>query len=287
MTNKVVLRTVEEFMADYQPVYKPLYAAFLGKSKAWSEVVGQLTFKRLDTVGDIRLKHVTPKDSELMQINAAHKSKVFKKYFVAGQFVQSLLQDTDGNEDVIKQVLDENQKLQDDLFLLGEGTSGSDVINNGLFYSGDANYVLENSASISNNSDNHLSGMHAAIMTNKIKADLVAGQKLVILYGSTLIPKALSLYPTSSKPFKEALQASLGAGYSIIEMPADVTPAGANGWIIANIDQVQLHYTTLPKLSAQGVDEREMESWHNFMAGSMMLEVLVSGAVIRQPCSFA
>jgi len=148
MTNKVALRTVEEFMADYQPVYQPLYPLFLGKSQAWSEQVGKLDFKRLDTVGDIRNKHITPKDTEMKQINAKEASKTFKKYFLASQYVQSAFQDNQGVEDVIAQVLDENQKLQDDLFLLGEGTSASTMVNNGLFWSSDSNYVLESSIEI-------------------------------------------------------------------------------------------------------------------------------------------
>jgi hypothetical protein len=135
MTNKIVLRTVEEFMSDYKPTYSPLYTLFLAKSQAYSEQVGQASFKRLDTVGDIRAKHVTPKDTELQQIAAKESSKTFKKYFLANQYIESNLQDRQGLEDVKAQVLDEHQKQADDLFLLGEGTSNSTMINNGLFWS--------------------------------------------------------------------------------------------------------------------------------------------------------
>lgn len=285
MTNKIVLRTVEEFMADYQPVYQPLYPLFLGKSQAYSEEAGKIDFKRVDTVGDIRLKHITPKDSEIKQIMAKESSKSFKKYFLAKQFVQSNLQDQRGNEDVIAQVLDENQKLADDLLLLGEGTSASTMINNGLFWSDDTNYILESSAEV-DNANAWLTDLHAKVVTAKIKADVVAGRKAIIFYGETLMPKLNGLYAASAQPFKSSLQAVLGGNYSIVELPADVTPSGTNGFIVVNLDQVKLHYTVMPQLKAQGVNEEKMYTWHNFLMGSMMLEVLASKAIIRQPLTF-
>jgi hypothetical protein len=285
MTNKIALREVEQFMADYKPVYQPIFPLFLGKAQSYSEEVGKMDFKRLEAMGDLRLKHVTPKDTELKQISAREGAKTFKKYFLANQYVQSNLQDRQGLEDVIAQVLDENNKLADDLLLLGEGTSASTMINNGLYWSSDANYVLESSVEVQN--DNAwLTDLHAKVVTSKIKADLVAGRKIVMFYGETMMPKVNGLYAASAQPFKASLQAVLGPNYSIAELPADVTPSSANGWIIVNMDQVKLHYTTVPVLKAQGVNEEKMYSWHNFLAGSMMLEVLVSKAIIRQPVTF-
>ena len=66
-------------------------------------------------------------------------------------------------------------------------------------------------------------------------------------------------------------------------MPADVTPASEDGWLIANRSQVKLHYTTLPGLKAQGVNEEKMYSWHNFLMGSSMVDVMAADAIIRQP----
>ncbi len=186
---------------------------------------------------------------------------------------------------MIAQVLDEHQRHADDLLLLGEGTSASNMINNGLFWSNDPNYVLESSVEV-DNANAWLTDLHAKIVTSKIKADLVSGKKIVLFYGATMMPKVNGLYAASAMPFKSSLQQVLGSNYSIAELPADVTPSGANGWMIVNVDQVKLHYTTLPKLAAQGVNEEKMYSWHNFLAGSMMLEVLASKAIIRQPVTF-
>ena len=286
MTNKIVTRTAEEFMQDYTPVYQPIYPLFLNsKAQAYTEEVGVMSFKRLEAVGDLRLKHITPKDTEIKQVSAKEGSKTFKKYFLANQYVQSEFQDRQGLEDVIAQVLDENQKLADDLLLLGEGTSASNMINNGLYWSNDANYVLETSIEI-DNANAWLTDLHAQVVTSKIKADLVSGRKVIFFYGSTMMPKINGLYASSGRSFKASLNEVLGANYSIAELPSDVTPSGANGWIIVNMDQVKLHYSALPTLKAQGVNEEKLYSWHNFVAGSMMLDVLVSKAVIRQPVTF-
>lgn len=284
-TNKLVLRSTDEVMADYVPTYQPFYPLLLGKSQGYSEEVGKVNFKRLEAMGDIRMKHVLPKDTEIRQIAATEKTKTFKKYFLANQFVQSTLQDTSQNEDVVRQVLDENNKLMDDLVLLGEGTGTGNVVNNGLYWSADSNYVLENSKEI-DNANAWLTDLHAQIVTTKIKADLVAGRKILVFYGADMMPKINGLYAASAQPFKSALLAVLGGNYSIAELPSEVTPSGANGWMIINVDQVKLHYTTLPVLNAQGVDERNMESWHNFLMGSAMVEVLAHKGVIRQPVTF-
>lgn len=286
MTNKIVLRDVDQFMADYQPGYSPIWGMFVsGKSQSYAQEVGKVNFKRLEAMGDLRLKAVTPKDTEMHQIAAAEKTKSYKKHFFAAQFVQSNLQDRQQNEDVVSQILDENQKLADDLLLLGEGTAANNVVNNALYWSGDPNYVLETSIEI-DNADGWLTDLHRQIVTAKIKADLVSGRKVVIFYGSSMIPKINSLYAATGRAFKVALQEVLGGLYSTMELPAAVTPSGANGWMIVNMDQVKLHYSTLPSLQAQGINEEKMYTWHNFLVGSMMLEVLQLNAIIRQPVTF-
>lgn len=284
-SNKIVLRDVDEIMADYVPTYQPLWPLLLGKSQAYPEEVGKLNFKRLEAVGDIRAKHYNPKDTHIHQISVVEKTKTFKKYFLAEQFVQSTLQDRSQNEDVVKQVLDENNKLMDDLVLLGEGTSASTMINNGLYWSNDVNYLLQSSTELAS-TGGHLPALHASIITQKLLADSVAGRKVIVFYGSTMLSKLCGIYD-SSVTFKSALQNAIGANYSIVEMPSEVTPATSYGFMILNLDQIKLHYTVAPKLSAQGVDERNMEVWHNFLMGSTMVEVLAYKGIIRQPHTFA
>lgn len=285
-TNKIALRSVEEFMSDYVPVYQPIFPLFLGKSQQYAAEVAKREFRRINAVADIRLKHVTPKDTELKQIAVMEGKKAFKSYFLANQFTMSNFQDRQGVEEVVAQVLDEHQIQADEMLLLGEGTSAGTVINNGLFWSADPNYTLETSTAVASDSG-HLPSLHSKIMTTATKANQVAGRKLLVLYGATTVEKSNGVYSSSSRGFKAVLEEVLGSNYSVAVLPEAATPSATNGWIIANLDQTKLHYTALPQLLAQGVNEEKMYAWFNFMMGSMMLEVLAGNGIIRQPATFA
>jgi hypothetical protein len=284
-TNRLVLKDVDQFMADYTPVYQPLYPLFLGQSQQYSEEVGLLNFKRLEAVGDIRGRHITPKDTDIKQIAVKEGSKTFKKYFLANQFVQSALQDTSRTEDVVRQVLDEHQKQFDEMMVKGEGTQNSDVVNNGLFWSGDSNLIVNSSAELDTDADaGGAIGLHSKVMEQAEIANAIAGRKIVIFYGANIVPIANGLFASSPQSVKKVIQDSLGAGYAAcLNLASNLTPASNHGFMIVNLDQVKLHYTALPKLKAQGVNEEKMYSWHNFIMGSCMLELLASGAVIKQP----
>ncbi len=284
-TNKISLRTVEEFMSDYTPIYQPIYPLFLGKSQQYAPEVGKLDFRRIETVGDIRAKHITPKDTEIRQVSVMEGKKSFKKYFLANQFTLSQVQDRQGIEEVVAQVLDEHQLQMDELFLLGEGTSYSNVINNGLFHSADANYTLNGSTAIASGSD-RLSDLHAKVVASAQDADQVAGRKIIMFYGTDILPLFNSIYSESSRAFKQVLAEVLGSNFSFVQMPKAATPS-QSGWIVANLDQTKLHYTSLPNLMAQGHNEEKMYYWHNFMMGSSMLEVLAKDGIIHQPATLA
>lgn len=61
MTNKIALRSVEEFLLGYKPSYNPILPLFLNNAQAYTVEAGKIDFKRADTVGDIRAKMVGPK----------------------------------------------------------------------------------------------------------------------------------------------------------------------------------------------------------------------------------
>ena len=285
-TNKLGLKTVDEFVSGYTPVYQAIFLLFLSRAKQYAEYVGTATTRRLEAVGDIRMGHQLPKQTEIKQVAATLKDRVFKKYFLASQFIQSELQDSEGIEDVVAQVLDENFKLQDDLLFLGEGTSASTMINNGLFWSNDPNYVLETSDAIANNSDNNLSALHSAIMDTVIEANKLPGKKILFVYGSAVISRLSAVYASSPVVFRTVLEQAMGPNWEIVEVPSDVALTG-QGWIAVNMQNIMFHYTVIPTLQNQGVDEKNMESWHNFLMGSCMLEVLAYGAIRRQPVTFS
>src|SRR6478752_5071437 len=133
-TNLIKLRTTEEVMSGYTPVYAPFSTIFMdqGRATAYEEVVGKIDFKRATTIGDIRAKHILPKDTEIKVVAVGDTSRSFKKYFLGNQYHYSLLQNSENPEDVIAQVLDEENFQMDELMMFGEGTAANNVINNGL-----------------------------------------------------------------------------------------------------------------------------------------------------------
>lgn len=282
-TNKVALKSITEFMTGYVPNYQPLYPLFLGKSQQYVQEVGKLTFKRATTIGDIRMKHVTPKDSEMRQIALTESSRVFRSYFLGNEFQISTLQNQDGIDQVVAEVLDENQKLMDDLLLLGEGTNVSTMINNGLFWSDDANWTSESSTEIAKTS--RLLDFHNSVVATANTLDQIAGRKAIIFYGSNVLPLFDSLHDSAVKAVKVALAEVLGSNYSLIKMPTGCTPASSHGWIGVNLDQVKLHYTILPKIDDQGTNAEKKYHWFNFLMGSCMLECLAPHAVVKQPAT--
>lgn len=286
-TNRIVLRTIQEFLQDYKPVYAPIYPLLLGKSQAYAEEVGRIDFKRAVTVGDIRTKHQTPKDTEMKQINVNEGTKSFKKYFLANQFTQSNIQDNTLLEDIVAQVLDEHHKQQDELVMFGEGTSAlSDVVNNGLFWSNDPNYDLESSVTVNGTAVDPLIDLHAKVMTSVRSADTVAGKKVIIFFGTAILPLFDGIFASHNNAFKKVLADSLqGSDYSLMKMPPTLTTQSTSGWLVVNLDQVKMHYTALPQLKNQGVNDEKMYAWFNFLMGSTMVDVLASKGIIHQPAT--
>lgn len=286
MTNKIALRTVEEFMSDYTPVYQPIYPLFLGKSQQYAQEVGKRDFRRVQAVGDIRGDIITPKDTHIKQISVMEGKKTFKSYFRANQFLLSSIQDRQGVEEVVSQVLDEHQIQMDEILMTGEGTSGSDVLNNGLYWSADPNYTLESAISSISATD-RARLVYGHLQTTIAKAKQLSGRKVVMLYGATTKGVYNGLLASSDKALATVLRESASPDVSFIEVPDSPTPSGGEGWIVANMDQCKLHYNTLPQLLAQGNNEEKMHLWFNFLEGSMMLECLAKNAVIRQPVTYA
>lgn len=285
-TNLITLKTSEEYMSGYLPIYRPIYPLFLAKSVAYDADVGNVSFRKVTAIGDIRQKRILPKDTEIKQINVTDTRKSFAKYFFANQYTISDLQDQEGTEDVIQQVLDEHQLQADELLMLGDGTSTANILNNGLYLSNDPNYTLKSSTAIASG-DGRLADFHNKVVASANQADQVAGRKVILFYGSDIIPLFNSVYGATTRAWKAVLSEVLGGDYSFVKIPEAATPSGANGWIVANMDQVKLHYTLFPELADQGYNNEKGYYWFNFRMGSLMLEVTQKDGVIRQPATLA
>ena len=124
------------------------------------------------------------------------------------------------------------------------------------------------------------------MITTAEDASVLGGQKVIFVYGDAMMAKYNGKFSGSDKPFSAVLAEGLGNDYSVVKIPKSLAGNGANGWIIANIDQVKMHFTKLPELLSQGYNEEKMYYWHNFMTGSVMLEVKARGGITRQPITF-
>lgn len=285
-TNKLIVNSTEEFMAAYRPKYNPLYGLLLARSKQYPLEMGSVKMTKSTAVGDIRAKRITPKDNILSQITVSSGSKSFKKYAFGNQYIQSEFQEAGDIDGIVAQVLDEHQKQFDEITLLGDGTAANNVINNGLYWSGDANYVLNSSAAISA-SPNAQTSLYAKIQEVLSAAREVSGPKAIVLYGATTLSTYDSLMPDAETSFKSVLKDGLEVSETVIRMPKDITPSSSNGFIVISLDEVMFHYLTLPKVLNNGVNEEKLHSWHNFVIGSSMVEVEAPGAIIRQPLTFS
>jgi len=283
MTNKLTTRDVEEFLADYTPSYSPIMPLLMKNSQVYDVEQGSVSFKRAEAIGDLRSKRIGPKDTEWKQILAGQSKKSFKKYFMGSQFIQSTLQNREGFETIISQALDEHNKQQDELMLTGGGTDNASVLNAGLFFSNDSNYVTETSHEVALADGLHLDDLYAKMVEVYENADELDGEKLIMPYGADLLGKFNSLFKETKTPFSRVLRDAIQA--SIAKMPASVTPSG-NGFIVINLDHIKLHYTTFAKIDDQGTNAEKKYVWTNFLMGSTMVECLTRKAIVHQPLTF-
>lgn len=81
MTNKISVKSVEEFMSGYTPTYNPFYPLFMAKAAFYPQEVGGNSFKRVEAIGDIRMKRILPKDTEMQQVSFQMLRKHSKNIF--------------------------------------------------------------------------------------------------------------------------------------------------------------------------------------------------------------
>lgn len=282
-TSKIQLRTIEEQISDFKPAYAPIYPLFLASNaKQYAETVGEVNYTRMEVAGDVRAKRITPKDSEMHLIAVGPSKKGFKKYFSGAAFQVSTLQGTDGVEQVNGQVLDEHNKQFDELLAFGDGTADNNVVNNGLYWSGDPNHVTNSSYEVKKGTaGDYLVDLHNKIQSIVNGLDSVPGRKIVFTWGDVSM-RMNSMYGTNGLLFKEVLQKSVGDSVSFVKLPSNMAAANTSGFIVVAMDQVSTSYTTAPKIDDQGVNAEKKHVWTNFLSGSIMLDVGMLGAITKQ-----
>jgi len=285
-TNNLVLKEVDQYMADYAPAYTALMPAFMRTSQSYAAEVGKINFKRVSVIGDIRSKVIDPKDTAIKLLKVGQDRKSFNKYFLGSKFTSSELQSSDEIEEAIKMFLDEHNKQSDEIFLTGDGTNDSNTLNNGLLYSQDKNYFKRGSAEVEKDAnDSHLADLYDKITDAIDEADDLDGQKLVLFYGDRPIKEHKGLFVETKTSLIETLVGA-NAGVSFGKIPKEITPSGEAGILVCNLDQLKLNYTVLAQLRDRDVNKEDMYFWANFIMGSSMLEVKNKKGIVRQPLTF-
>lgn len=279
MTNKIVFRSVEEFMAGFTPRYTPLMGLFLDGARQHETAVGEAKYSKIEAMGDIRSRVVTPKDTELHQIGAGSSSKAYKKYFLGSQYIQSNLQDRQGYEDVVSEALDEHNKHNDEIFLSGDGQ------NNGLLVSSDPNFTLRTAPG----NITTLDALYNEVVAEALVANEIEGRKVLLYFGDTMSTRFNALFADTNRAFSAVLgEAEALSEYDFIKVPTSVLPASlTNGFAIVNMGKIQVHYMLLPEVNNQGTNEEKNYAWTNFLQGSSMVDVKVKDGIIVQPLTFA
>lgn len=284
-TNLVRSAKAEEFLTGYNPVYKPIYPLFLDNAQEYAMEAAERKFKRAEALGDIRNRRILPKDSEIKQWAIGETQKSFKAYLHASQFVRSTIQNAEGIQDGFAQALEEHQKAADELFCFGDGTSSATAVNNGLIYSTDSNFTLKSGANLGTTST--LQNFHSKIME---LLDLSPeGDKMVLVYGSAALGWLNNIHGGGSgQTVLQALNASSNA--QIIKAPSEiggVVDSSSQGVIVVSKQHIKTHYCALPQMLSQGIDEKNLEAWANFIQGNFMVEVLTKNGIIHQPLTAA
>ncbi len=282
-TNLIISQTSQEFLAGYTPVYSPIYPLFTQGGQQYAMQAAERTLRRAVALGDIRTKRVTPKDTEVKHFNAGPVDKTFKAYMNVVRFTHSIFQDSQGVPDILAQALEEHQKAQDELLYFGDGASDGAQINNGLYYSSDANYVKEGSSSLA--ASNQLLLFHQAVVS-EARAVSVGGQRAIIFYGDTCLARLDSLHEDGGGAVVAGLEVVLGNEFDLIRSPKGLTPDGENGILVVNFAQIKTHYVTEPVILDQDTDRKNMEAWANFVQGSMMVDVAAYGGIRKLPLVF-
>lgn len=282
-TNLIISQTSQEFLSGYTPVYSPIYPLFTQGGQQYAMQAAERTLRRAVALGDIRTKRYSPKDTEVKHFNAGPQDKTFKAYLNVVRFTHSVFQDASGVPDILSQALEEHQKAQDELLYFGDGATDGAQVNNGLYFSSDANYIKESSTSLS--ATNQLLLFHQAVVS-EARAVSVGGSRSIIFYGDTCLAALDSLHADGGGAVVAGLEDVLGNEFDLIRSPKGLTPSGENGILVVNHAQVKTHYVTEPVILDQDTDRKEMQAWANFVQGSMMVDVAAYGGIRKLPLVF-
>lgn len=275
-TNKPILRTAEEFAGEYSPVYPAIYPAFLSgaQAKAYERVEGTQKVKGVEAIGDMIAKKFSSKDTLIHQLHGKGTEFTFDKNFYLAEYKTGINQSSEGDAQLVAEFIDNQNVKLDQLLLFG------DEGNQGLYTNNSAKYVSEGAIGSIDASDKN--AFYEAIMATAEEADKMAGSKVIMFYGE--VTRRLwraGLFSTGQASVQSNLMSALGSEYTPLLMPSQVAP-NAEGWMVVNMNKIKVHHHGAPWMEP-GEDSPRRLRYVHFLIGSIGVELLQTGAIIKQP----
>lgn len=274
-TNKPIVRTAEEFAAEYSPVYPAIYPAFLtgAHSKPYERVEGTQKVKGVEAIGDMIAKKFSAKDTLIHQLHGKATEFNFDKNFYLAEYKTGINQSTEGDPQLVAEFLDNQNVKLDQLLLYGdEGNQG--------LYTNSSNYYVSESA-IGSIDPSNKNEFFEAIMATAEEADKLAGSKVLMLYGETTRKLwRAGLFSTGVASVQANLMTALGSEYTPMLMPSQVAP-NAEGWLVINMNKIRIHNHGAPWMEP-GEDAPRRLRYVHFLIGSVGVELMQTGAIIKQ-----
>lgn len=275
-TNKPILRSSEEFASNYTPVYPAVYPMFLSgaHSKPYERIEGTQNVKGVEAIGDMLAKKFSSKDTLIHQLHGKDKTFTFDKNFWLAEYKTGINQSSEGDPELVNEFLDNQNVLLDQLLMFG------DEGNQGLYTNNSSNFVTEGAIGSIDDSDKN--AFFEAIMATAEEADKMAGSKILMPFGT--VTRKLwraGLFSTGQASVKGNLMQALGSEYTPMAMPQQITPNGEEGWLVINMNKIRVHNHGAPWMEP-GEDAPRRSRYVHFLLGSVGVELLAKGAIIKQ-----
>lgn len=287
------LRTKEEYIESAMISYIPSILAIPNKT-LFSLDVNKISFREFKIEKDsVNPSILTREMTEIAVAKASSQIHSFNPYGKGLKFRKDQLQNSGVNiqrmhDDIIREL-----SIQfDRLALIGDGSGG----NNGLITSNDPNYIIQSSVEIpavSGDGFNQIQkSKEIAIDLNLKVNDLTASNSLTVyFYGSDLLKFLGKITANQETDVRSHIQrAFVGKQVNFIDISALALPSSlslGNGIVVVSNDLTELQHAGLPAITADGVNPEDDYYWARYFFGSSQIRPRTSGAVIKQPITFA
>ncbi len=273
--------SVIEAQNAWQPYYAPIFSIF-SNVQYHEKTIGDEVISMPEVVGDVAAFDSLVQDTERTVFQIGTKSKEFRRFFKDAMFITHARQKAPDVGYITARALEAMTKQEDAMLYFGDG-------NNGLFNSNDADFITNDPITL--NTGYTVANFAAAISAplDQSKDLLGEGPKVIVAFGK--MKAALKAFIPGDVNNKTYIQVMREGGVldnvSIIEVPTQLEQNGVDGLLVLTEAMCKLHVTVLPQVENSGYNAEKKYYWYSYEMGSIGLECLAEGAVIKQLVTFA